>query len=343
MENCSISIKKSEAIMIQDFVDNAIENGTAKGIKCIGLQVSFKNSTKDYRQDKVIDGYKLAGLDYSHISKGQNRIRIIERALQKAKQGNLLREIENNAEFSRYQFTQEFINENSDGLKFVDFKVSDFITYNKKDNKILCENSDKQLLIERLMDYCGDTFTVNDVSRYIKKSLQEFHLVPIINSGGGSFFIPIQFKDEVNKVKEAFKFFDPKGIFHITHIYCHDEEKESMTENVNHFKLDKLAKIKEKFEALIASGDGISKTVKKNAVEELAYEMKDIEFYSDLLEIEFKEAKELNQKMAKVVEDFYLGNYDQIPQGFLNLPEGETEGKKDTEPSIEELEAMVGI
>jgi hypothetical protein len=323
--------------MVNDFQDEKIEKGIAEGkqvnVKIAGMQISFKNSQRDYRQDLVIQAHKNNGLEYEHLIKGQSRIRVIERALQKAKQKNLLREIENTPEKTRYQFTEEFINENSLGEKYVDFKVSEFITYYKQTDKVVCDNPNKQEMIEKLIEYCAERFTVTDVSRYIKKLLEDCHLIPIINSGGGSFFIPYQFKDKVTAIKKMFKEIDKQGIFHITHIYTHEEERESMEENIKTYKSEKMKVIKEKFERIQKEGNEITRTIHKNTLEELVYEMKDIEFYSDLLEMEFSESKELLKNMTQFVTNAFMG----IPNEKIE------EKKEDKEPSEEDMEKALGI
>jgi hypothetical protein len=82
-------------------------DANGNSLPIIGTAMAWKYSKSEYDQDKVIDIFRMNNLNTDHITKGAERIEAVKRAVKKAKDKGLLREIMP----GRYQLTEETLND----------------------------------------------------------------------------------------------------------------------------------------------------------------------------------------------------------------------------------------
>jgi hypothetical protein len=186
----------------------------------IGTAMAWKYSKSEYDQDKVIDAFRLNNLDTDHITKGAERIEAVKRAVRKAKEKGLLREILP----GRYQLTEETLNDMG-GSSVLEYNLKEVIVYDESVTpaRFLFEDAQgvqtvddarSDALMARVK-HCECVFVNSDITRYTKKLFEDKGIVSLRD---GLYFIPAKFNDLVKNTKSAFNLIDPSGMFMLIEI-----------------------------------------------------------------------------------------------------------------------------
>lgn len=184
----------------------------------VGMAMAWSYSKSEYDQDKVIDAFRVNNLDTKHIETGAERIDAVKRAVKKAKDKNLLREISP----GKYQLTEETLNEMAGVLEY---SMKEIIEYDDDNEEFLFidENGnrrhDKQRSDELMkrVRHQECVFRNNDVTRYTKELFKNKGIVSL-RSSGGLYFVPSKFASLVTDVRNAFNLLDPQGMFMLIEI-----------------------------------------------------------------------------------------------------------------------------
>lgn len=272
-------------------------------IPVIGYAISLNFKAKEFNQLQTIDAFKKNNLDTSKITKGMTRICVVERALQKAKKGNLMNEIgvdPNDSNITLYQITEKVLSDSGTSLLF---NPKEFISYYHKEDKVVAQTPETQSVLNELMVRCAEVFTNNDIFKYTMGLFNETGIVPLRDKGG-VYFVPVEHRSLVENVQKMFCSVDPKGSFNIIELPDLKNSRQSVANSFEGDMATKLKTFKEKIELLKSNGTELSKTRLKGMMEEIATWSKDIEMYKDITQYTLSDCDDMMKEGNAVVQEF---------------------------------------
>lgn len=279
------------------------KNKAGDEIPLIGYTIAWSYSRAEFLHTDVIGAFQNHNLETSHLNKGKDRISAVLRALNKAKKDALLRQCDESPTTIRYQFTEEFFDEMPDGTRFKNFKLSEFIVYDKVNDKILADTTEKQEMLQELMNYCAERFTNSDVTRYTKKLFEKSGIISL-RSRGGMYFVPAPHSQLVLNVMQMFMELDPKGEFTLIEMPDLTFTKESVKNNFDSDMKSRMEELQKKMELIKEKGETMTRTVYKNLIEEIGQWSKDVEMYAELTEYNLDSAKQMVKDSIAMVMKF---------------------------------------
>lgn len=273
-------------------------------VDLIGYTIAWTSTKSEFNMLDVISAFKNNGLPTKCLEKGKERISFVLRALNKAKEGKLLRQVEETDTTVRYQFTSEYIAEDNAGRKYVGFKADEFVVYDKENDKILADTYEKEVMFRELLRHCSETFTNNDVTRYMQSLFNDAAMIPL-RGRGSMYFVPAKFTTLVHAVKSMFDEIDKDGWFTLIEMPDLKFTKESVKTSFENDMGNRLEDLKKEMEKIKeTSEDGLSSRVYRARMEEIGRWAKDLEMYSELTQYTLDDAKETIKEASKMLTSF---------------------------------------
>lgn len=110
------------------------------------------------------------------------------RAARKLSNERLIEEWKADGDEIMFQFTRSMLTEHG-----IDHKEETKVTLDKQTGRITCPDESIRELAQQTLDRCMEERTTSDVSSMVKRMFQgEAELVPLPNSNGGVFFVPVE-------------------------------------------------------------------------------------------------------------------------------------------------------
>jgi len=282
-------------------------------IPVIGYQISWSFGRKEYNQQAVIDAHIRNNLPIDHLQKGQKRIVATKRALNKMKGDGLLREIESNDSFMRFQFCEEFIDSLPSGSTFKNLRVREIIKFEndrfsfEDSNGTSYTNDLKASDIMRLVQHCSNVFTTADITRYTQK-LFEHSSITRLKKDGGSYFVPAQHRELVENVKKMFDEIDPDGWFTLYEMVDTNFTKNAIKSSFESDLEQKVKTIRDYIAERKEKGLEMTRTVFSNFMkDDVAVMVGDLELYADLVQDQLADAKSLINEVTEEIKKEMLG------------------------------------
>ena len=278
-----------------------------------GFQITWNMKESEFIQQMVIDAHSRNYLPVDHLQKGQKRIVATKRALQKLKGSGMLKEIETNDHFMRFQICEEFIDNLPSGSTFKNLRVKEIIRYNSDTDGFDFEDKDgnhftndfKAKEIMDMVSHCNSVFTKMDMTRYIQRLFQGKGMISLLDRGG-AYFVPAIHHDLVFNIKRMMKEIDPEGNFNYTEIPNAPGANESVSVSFVSEVKATMTLLKKKNEERKANGDKMSRTIYSGLMDEIAELTGNLELYIDMTGYEMRDAKELMEETSKEITDFMM-------------------------------------
>lgn len=313
----------------------------------LGMAMAWSYSKSEYDQDKVIDAFRVNKLPTQHIEEGAERLDAVKRAVRKAKEKNILREISP----GMYQLTEETRNEMA-GQTVLEYSMKEIIEYVEEDEEFVfidengLRHHDKvrsDELMKRVR-HAECVFLVRDVTRYTKELFKNKGIVSL-RSSGGLYFVPAKFADLVNDVHAMFQMIDPNAMFMKIEIPDTPNAATAISVSAVDMVKTKVAKLKETIEAhkkerAAKRADGTLKKGKfendlSNAkgatnLEECAGLAGDVELLAECLGFELDDCKQVVADFKKeLLEDLGVESEEQFIKDQAERKQNKKPLKKD--------------
>lgn len=266
------------------------KDADGKDVDLVGYAIAWTYTKSEFPMIDVVEAFKKNNLPTKCLEKGKERISFVLRALNKVKEGKLLRQVEETNDTIRYQFTSEYIAEDNTGKKYVGFKADEFVVYDKNNDKILADTYEKEVMFRELLAHCSETFTNADITRYTQSLFNEAKMIPL--RGRGSFyFVPAMYSTLVNNVKNMFETIDPDGWFTLIEMPNMKNTKDSIKSSYENDMQDKLDHLKIELKKIQDSKDSLTPRLYRSRMDDIAAWAKDLEMYADLTSYTLDDAK----------------------------------------------------
>ena len=272
-------------------------------VDLIGYTIAWTGMKREYNMMDVISAFKNNNLPVKHLEKGKERISFVLRALNKAKQDTLLREVEKTDTTIRYQFTKEYVDTMPDGTLYKAFRPEEFVVYDKVNDRLLAETPEKEKFLHELLRHCSETFTNSDVTRYIQALFNEASMIPL-RGRGSMYFVPAKYTTLVHSVKSMFETIDPDGWFTLIEMPDLKFTKESVKSSFENEMASKLSDLKTEMEKLKSKEDGITPRIYRARMEEIGKWAKDLEMYTELTQYTLEDAKDIIKEASTMLTTF---------------------------------------
>lgn len=290
------------------------QDSEGNALDVIGFIITWSFGKSEYNQVDVINAHIRNNLPIAHLQKGQKRIVATKRALKKMKGSGLLREIESNDAYMRFQFCEEFIDALPSGSTFKNLRIREIVRFNCDTEQFSFEDGEgkpfsndlKAAEIMQLVQFCSSVFTTSDITRYTQKLFEDAHFRKL-REGGGVYFIPAQHANLVYSTQKMFDEIDQDGYFSVIEMPDTTNNKIAVK---NAFKTDietKREALFKRWEEIKKEGDKMSRTIFTNDMEAIAEMIGDVELYADLTQDQLTETREMLKEMSEALKKEYIG------------------------------------
>ena len=158
--------------------------GVAEGMKLLGEVITWDCSSITVRHLDLIDALSGAELDES-VARELAPRHAFTRACKKLAQQRIIRQVAEDADTIRFQFTAE----HKDGDRFsYDFET--LLTLNKTTGKVTCELAGLATLAQEELDRCIAHRTGGDITRIVQRLFERKADLFPIREKGAAYFVP---------------------------------------------------------------------------------------------------------------------------------------------------------
>lgn len=218
------------------------------------------------------------------------------RALKELETDRIIRRVDEDKGKMIYQFTQEYLEKQE--LKY---KFELQIHYLKATKLITCTNKKMMKHVQALVNVKSNTYRTGDITRFVQKIFREEGDILGLRAGGSIYFVPINYKELVEKVGRLLNMLGGQGSLKAYPISVTDSSAEDIKKTFADEGQEIIEKIKGEIGEISKVEDSKRNRLVNNRAAKLVKLKKRAMLYRELLKFQFEDLDKAIDKTSRVL------------------------------------------
>lgn len=271
-------------------INKYAQDSSGGQIELAGVFMAWNFSKPYYRRDVIRDLFEKSGLPSKYLGTNSKE-EIFKRAVNKGKtrtaDGHKIKveEIRKKGQTTIYQY---FV-ARTEGDDLV-FDLLDKVFYDNRTDLVMCTNSDVEAMIKKEMAFESEHYTNNDMHRFCKSLFTKAKIIPV-RANGGVYFVPVHYIEQVDRFKVFYDQVEDPASFTYSEVPATVKARKTIEYAYKDVLEQKNKEAGEEFLALMNAGEGMSKTIYENRIEEFEKRLGDLKIYKEVTQSNMEQSE----------------------------------------------------